>query len=79
MQYPSDQEKISIVSAYVRNTGPIFEYYDSDGNKINDYPARLSDTKLMKVSLVINVNPNRLPQAFSLETYIQPRNLKEEY
>jgi hypothetical protein len=79
VEYPSSQEKISILSSYVRNTSPIFEYYDASGNKIETYPARLSDTKLMKVFLKINVNPNRAPQDFELESYVQPRNLKEEY
>jgi len=78
VQYPSNQEKISIISAYVRNTPPIFEYYDKDSNKIEPLPARLVDTKLMKVFLVVNVNPNKPPQDFQLESFVQLRNLKEE-
>lgn len=77
-QYPSDQEKFSIISAYVRNTPPIFEYFDKNGNKIAEFPARLVDTKLMKVFLAVNVNPNRPPQDFQLESFVQLRNLKEE-
>jgi len=76
--YPSAQEKISILSSYVRNTPPIFEYYDQNGNKIEDYPARLKDTKVMRVYLVVNVDPNRPPQDFELESSVQLRNLKEE-
>jgi len=79
IEYPLNQEKISILSSYVRNISPIFEYYDASGNKIATYPARLSDTKLMRVFLKIDVDPNHPPQAFELESYIQPRNLKEEY
>jgi len=78
ISYPPDQEKISILSSYVRNVPPIFEYYDQAGNKIRDYPARLKDTKLMKVYLVINVEPNRPPKDFELESFVQLRNLKEE-
>jgi len=76
--YPSDQEKISILTSYVRNVPPIFEYFDSQGNKITEYPARLVDTKLMKVYLVVNVDPNRPPQDFELESSVQLRNLKQE-
>lgn len=76
--YPLDQEKITILSSYVRNTPPIFEYYDKDGNKIEPLPARLIDTKLMKVFLVINISPNRPPQDFQLESFVQLRNLKQE-
>lgn len=78
VQYPLNQEKISIISAYIRNTPPIFEYYNKDGNKIELLPARLVDTKLMKVFLVVNVNPNKPPQDFQLESFVQLRNLKNE-
>jgi len=76
VSYPLDQEEIFLLSSYVRNTPPIFEYFDDQGNKIEDYPARLVDTKLMKVYLVINVDPNRPPQDFELESSVQLRNLK---
>ncbi len=79
IRYPLDQEEVSILSFYVRNSPPIFEYFDADGDKITDYPARLADAKLMKVFLIINIDPNRPPQDFELESYVQLRNLKEEY
>jgi len=75
--YPLDQEKISTITSFVRNTPPIFEYFDQNGNKIEDYPARLSETKVMKVFLVVNVDPNRPPTEFQLESFVQLRNLKE--
>lgn len=77
-EYPSDQEEITILSSYVRNAPPIFEYFDRDGNKIEEYPARLNDTKLMKVYLIINVDPSRPPQDFELGSFVQLRNLKTE-
>jgi len=78
VQYPQDQEEISILSSYVRNSPPIFEYFDKNGNKIESLPARLIDTKLMKIFLVINVDPDRPPQNFELESFAQLRNLKGE-
>lgn len=78
VSYPLEQEKISILSSYIRNVPPIFEYFDQNGNKIEDYPARLKDTKLMKVYLVVNADPNRPPQDFELESSVQLRNLKNE-
>jgi len=77
-EYPLDQEKITILSSFVRNSPPIFEYFDKDGNKIESLPARLVDTKLMKVFLIIDVNPNQSPPPFELESFVQIRNLKEE-
>lgn len=75
--YPLDKEEIFTLSQYVINQPPIFHYYDGDGNEIVELPARLKDTKLMRVYLVINVNPNRPPQDFILESAVQIRNLKE--
>lgn len=74
--YPQDQEEVTVLSKYVRNTPPIFRYFDADGNEIVELPARLVDTKLMTVFLVVNVDPNRPPQDFELESSVQIRNLK---
>jgi len=76
VQYPVDKEKISVLSAYVRNSPPIFHYFDGDHNELLPTPARLKDTKLMSVYLVVNVDPNRSPQDFVLESAVQIRNLK---
>ena len=76
--YPPAQEEITILSSYVRNTPPIFQYFDVNNEEINILPARLKDTKLMKVYLVINSNPERPPQDFGLESFVQLRNLKTE-
>jgi len=73
---PSFTEKIFILSKYVRNQPPIFHYFDGDMQELPP-PARLKDTKLMRVYLVINVDPNQLPQDFVLESDAQLRNLKE--
>jgi prepilin-type N-terminal cleavage/methylation domain-containing protein len=76
--YPPDQETTSVLSSYVRNVPPIFEYFNADGNKIIEEPARLADTKVMEIYLVVNVDPNRPPQDFELESSVQLRNLKAE-
>ncbi len=76
--YPSDQEKVSVITKYVRNTPPIFEYFDQNNQRISDYPARLKDTKVMKIFLVVNVDPTRPPTDYQLESYVQLRNLKQE-
>jgi len=76
--YPSDQEKITILTSYIRNVPPIFEYFDQNGNKLVDLPARLKDTKVMEVYLVVNVDLNRPPNEFELKSAVQLRNLKAE-
>lgn len=78
VKYLPDQEKVTVLSSYVRNAPPIFEYFDKDGNKIVDYPARLIDTKLIKVFLIVDVDPNRDPAPYELESSVRLRNLKNE-
>jgi len=78
--YPQANEKVKTIAGKVRNgTDPIFYYYNGDwpDDTVNNplpSPARLSDTKLMKVYLKIsedNSNP------YILESYVQIRTLKE--
>ena len=77
VEYPSDQEKVTILSSFVRNSPPIFEYFDAEGNKITEYPARLVDTKIMKIYLIVDVDPNKDPPPFELYSSVQLRNLKD--
>ena len=84
IEYDSENEEIFTLSQYVRNEAtPVFTYYNKDwpGDIINNplpTPARLKETKLMEVYLRVNVDPNRPPQNFDLESFVQIRNLKEE-
>lgn len=75
IQYPSENEEILTLSQYVRNQPPIFRYFDGLGIELSP-PARLKDTKLMRVYLVINIDPNRPPQNYELASDVQIRNLK---
>ena len=77
-EYLLDQEKISILSAFVRNSPPIFEYFDAQGNMIEEYPARLTDTKVMRVFLIVDVDPEHSPNPFELESAVHLRNLKQD-
>ncbi|MBU2579139.1 prepilin-type N-terminal cleavage/methylation domain-containing protein [Patescibacteria group bacterium] len=72
---PLYSERISILSKYVRNLPPIFHYFDGDENEL-PAPARLKDTKTMRVYLVVNVDPNKSQQNFILESEVLLRNLK---
>jgi prepilin-type N-terminal cleavage/methylation domain-containing protein len=76
-EYPLDQEEVTVLSSYVRNAPPIFEYYDADNQKIEEYPSRLADTKLMRLLLVIDVDPEHSPPPYDLLSSVQLRNLKE--
>lgn len=73
--YPDNQEKESIVTSFVENDPPIFIYYDKSGNEILNLPARPVDTRLIKIFLVIDTDPERSPRPVEFETYVYPRNL----
>lgn len=79
IEYPEDQEEVIILSSYVRNTPPIFKYFDSEGNELIEEPIRIIEATLMRVYLIVNVVPGQAPNDFELESYVQIRNLKEEY
>ena len=81
-QYVLTNETINVLSRYVRNAStPVFTYYNGDwpvDTVNNPLPTltRLMETKLMHVYLKINVDPNRPPSDFELESDTQIRNLK---
>jgi prepilin-type N-terminal cleavage/methylation domain-containing protein len=75
--YPLDQEQSVVITSYVRNAPPIFSYYDSSGNQITTDPSILGETKMMRLFMVVNINPARAPEDYDLEQYIQLRNLKD--
>ncbi len=76
IEYNLANENISILSNYVRNSPPIFRYFDGQGVELPS-PSRLKDTKLMEVYLVVNVDPSRPPKDYNLVSTVQIRNLKE--
>jgi len=77
ISYPEENKETFILSQYVRNNPPIFQYFDGCGKELLPLPARLKDTKLMKTYLVVNINPDRPPDEFTLESSVQIRNLKQ--
>ena len=76
--YPTSSEEIITISHYVRNSPPIFRYFDKDGQELPP-PARKKDTKLIELFLVINIRPDRPPQDFELKAKAQLRNFKKEW
>ena len=83
VEYPSEQEEIVVISHYVQNVSAgiqdyIFQYFNKDGELIENPVQRIEQTQLMEVSLLIDVDPNMLPEYYRLETSVQLRNLKKE-
>lgn len=72
-------EQVSIMAEYVRNLEKgvdIFVYKTATGTTITDL-TKNQDVRFVRVSLIVNVNPNRLPEEFVLRGSATLRNLKD--
>jgi prepilin-type N-terminal cleavage/methylation domain-containing protein len=76
--YPVSDDTENIVSDHVRNEThgtPIFRYYDTHGDEITDY-ALVTDVAFITVNVIVNINPDRLPYDFNLQSSASLRNLR---
>lgn len=74
--YPAEPSKEIVISQYLVDEPPsVFTYFNQNGEELTDLPAIKKYTKTIKVCLVININPNRKPDAFELSSEASLRNL----
>jgi len=80
--YQLASEKTKTLSTYIRNsTSPLFYYYNKDWpeDKVNNplpLAQRIADTKIVKISLIINKKANDPGSNFSLDSQSTIRMLK---
>ena len=70
----------SIVSTFVRNleeVQPIFRYYDGTGTEITNYDD-VANVRSVTVNIVVNIQPIRRPDEFTLRSSATLRNLRDE-
>jgi len=84
LQYLPGNEVATVISKYVRNEAnePVFTYYDGNysgqaGDLALATPADPLEVKLVHISLKINVEPDKAPKDYILESDVQLRNLKD--
>lgn len=78
--YDDADEVVTTVSDSVRNTitgTPVFTYFDESGAEITDY-ADVPDVAFVRIELIVNVNPLRVPDSFTLRSSASLRNIKED-
>ena len=76
---PINQTDKTIAHNIVNGTysgNAIFSYYDLNNVELTE-PINLVDVTLVKVHLDVNVDPNRIPDTHTIETYVQLRNLND--
>ncbi len=74
----TNTEELRSVSDYVRNNDqevPMFTYYDIDGALMTDL-SRIAEVRFVEATIVVNINPFRLPNQFTLRSTAALRNLK---
>lgn len=84
LQYLPGNEVATVISQYVRNAAdePVFTYYDGNySGQESDValttPANPLELKLVHINLRINVEPDKAPVDYILESDVQIRNLKD--
>jgi len=71
-------EVVSSVSEDIRNVEKatdLFQYYDKNGVPMTDL-TRIGEVRFVRATMIVNVNPNRLPNQFTLQSSAAMRNLK---
>lgn len=74
----TNPEQLSHISDYVRNTEQsqlLFKYYDTNGALMTDM-SKIAEVRFVEVTVVVNINPYRLPNQFTLRSNAALRNLK---
>jgi len=75
--YNDGNEVISTISEEVRNeeqSTPIFKFYDENSGEIFNVPINLTNVAFVTVNLIVNINPLRLPNEFTLRSSAALRN-----
>lgn len=76
--YNDADEVFSVVSTDVRNIPEgidLFSYFDEAGVEVTNF-GNVTDVVFVTIELIININPARLPENFTLRSSAALRNLK---
>jgi hypothetical protein len=82
--YPAGDSQTIQIADHIVNTADdsMFSYYnknypgDADNNPV-PVPADVSQIRLIKIFLRININPNRAPDNIQQESFVELRNLND--
>lgn len=81
--YPESDDTVSILTNYVvnENANPVFYYYNKNypGDTVNNplaIPINIEDVRLIRVHLMVNIDPIRAPNNINIESFADLRNLK---
>lgn len=82
--YAGGDGTVTVLASDIANesTEPVFAYYNEDypGDTVNNplgTPIAIRDARLVKVRLVINIDPNNAPDDTNIESFAEFRNLND--
>ncbi len=73
-------DETKILSIFVQNglqNQTLFSYYNASGTVLANPQSAVSDIRLVRMRLIVNIDPIRAPGEFLLEGSATPRNLKD--
>lgn len=80
--YASGDGTVAVLASAIANepTEPVFAYYNENypGDTVNNplaTPVGVRDPRLVKVRLVVNLDPNNAPDDTNIESFVEFRNL----
>ncbi len=85
--YPAGDQSVSTVAEHVINTAaqPLFFYFNADypvdqeNNPLSTPVSPVSGIRLVKIDIFYNLDPLRAPDNIRLESYVELRNLKNNW
>lgn len=85
--YPSEDQSVSIIAEHIQNAAgePLFSYYNSDypadqvSNPLTTPVTQVNQIRLVKIDIFFNLDPYRSPDNIRLESYVEMRNLKDNW
>ena len=80
--YPSGDDTTEVIAGSIANTAtdPIFYYYNDDypADLVNnplETPVSISDVRMIRVHLMVNIDPLHAPDYTNIESFAELRNL----
>lgn len=85
--YTEGDQSVSTIAEHVVNTSgqPLFYYFDGnypvdqENNPLTTPVSQISDIRMVKIDIFYNLDPYRSPDNVRLESYVELRNLKDNW
>ncbi len=79
--YDDQNAEITVISNNVRNEAreePVFVYYNRNNQPITNLEERIKETTLIETTIILNSDPGRPPDDFTIVSAVKLRNIKDQ-